>query len=135
MEFIKNGLMSEGKFYSLDFITNEIHKVQTKELNLVVMTLERKSVNEFCGIKESIVTFKPSEEEFISKIDEVEITFGDICVILNKEDITISYNAVEFLRDYPSGMNFNYSFTEQLHKVGKYNEVLDNLFSFINGKY
>lgn len=122
IEFID--LQGNKTFLNIDDIINECNKIKIKDNALVLLQLEWESHRGFDGCYENIVMTKKNAQKFIETFTGVEVYFGEIAGkhseiygTLDEEDIELitdldSVN--QFLTEYPSGRDFNHSFTNRI---------------------
>jgi hypothetical protein len=122
MEFLKNGVVSDGVFFSLDEITRACLEAKVKEENLVLLHIEWQSDRSFDGAYEIVVYTAEKAKKVMSLIVGQECDFGEIngkhsnvSGTVDEEDVVIDSNVenvVSFLKDSPSGTDYNYSFLD-----------------------
>ena len=124
IEYTKQGIVVNGVEILLADIINKVNELLIKETELCLLNLEWGSHRGFDGIYETRVMTLENANKFKDTMIGYEVYFGeiagkhsDIYGTIDEEDIGIVTNIEEvkdFLRDYPEGEDYNFSFVDRI---------------------
>lgn len=147
INYTKDGVSVNSEFINLSEIIKKCNAAKIKEENLLLLKMEWKGWRGFDeGIKERILLPIEKIETIKKYILGKEIYFGEIAGkhsevynTLDENDILIITDKKEiskFLKDFPSGHEYNYSFLHTFSDYasdGGYEDITDdNISEFLN---
>lgn len=140
IKYLSNGIEVNGEFISKETLVKEIESVKVKERDLVVVRISWSGGRGFDGCYENIVLPRELANEYVDNFAGRGAYFGEIagkhseiCGTVEKDEIIITEDAVEFLEQCPSGRYYDHSFSSAFYnelECGEYEDV-DRLFDIL----
>lgn len=145
IKYLSNGIEVNGEFISKETLVKEIESVKVKERDLVVVRISWGGTRSFDGCYENIVLPRELAKEYVDNFTGRQAYFGEIAGKhseiygeVKEDEISVTEDAVEFLANYPSGADCDYSFREAFFSemdVRNYGEEqqeeIDKLFEIL----
>ena len=122
IKYLSNGIEVDGNFISKDTLVREIENVRVKEKDLVVVRIYWSGNRNFDGCYENRVLSRELAKEYVDNFAGREAYFGEIAGkhseiygVVERDDVEISEDAVEFLFNFPSGVDYDHSFSDAFY--------------------
>ena len=145
IKYLSNGIEVNGEFISKETLVKEIESVKVKERDLVVVRISWGGTRSFDGCYENIVLPRELAKEYVDNFTGRQAYFGEIAGKyseiygeVEEDEINVTEDAVEFLANYPSGADCDYSFREAFFRVmvgrnygEEQQEEIDKLFEIL----
>ena len=139
IKYLSNGIEVNGEFISKETLVKEIESIKVKERDLVVVRISWSGNRNFDGCYENIVLPRELANEYVDNFTGREAYFGEIAGkhseiygTVDEDEISITEDAVEFLAKYPSGVDYDHSFSSafynNLEGQGYDDKEIDKLF-------
>ena len=123
IKYLSNGIEVNGEFISKETLVKEIESIKVKEKDLVVVRISWSGNRNFDGCYENIVLPRELAKEYVDNFTGKRAYFGEIagkhseiCGTVEKDEISITEDAVEFLEQCPSGVYYDHSFSSAFYR-------------------
>ena len=122
IKYLSNGIEVNGEFISKETLVKEIESVKVKERDLVVVRISWGGTRNFDGCYENVVLPRELAKEYVDNFTGRQAYFGEIAGKhseiygeVEEDEISITEDAVEFLANYPSGVDYDHSFRDAFY--------------------
>ena len=122
IKYLLNGIEVNGEFISKETLIKEIENIKIKERDLVVVRISWSEGRDFDGCYENIVLPRELAKEYVDNFTDRRAYFGEIagkhsevCGVVEEDEISITEDVVEFLADYPRGVDYDHSFVSAFY--------------------
>ena len=151
IKYLSNGIEVNGEFIPKETLVKEIESVKVKERDLVVVRISWSGGRNFDGCYENVVLPRDLAKEYVDSFTGRQAYFGEIAGKhseiygeVEEDEISVTEDAVEFLANYPSGVDYDHSFRdafysemegrdydeEEQEEVDKLFEILERVENF-----